>query len=59
MLTKREIEVLKLVKEGFTQIQVSKKLGITQPAVSLFYNNALRKIKDSKEVIKIAEDLGL
>jgi len=59
MLTKREIEVLELKKEGFSQIEISKRLKISQPAVSLFYNNALRKIDTSRETIKIAEELGL
>jgi len=59
MLTKREIEVLQLVKEGLTQIEISKKLKISQPAVSSLYTNALRKIRESKEVLRIAEELGL
>jgi transcriptional regulator len=53
MLTKKEIEVLKLKKEGLTQLNIAKKLKISQPAVSSFYNNALKKIKEADEVIKI------
>ncbi len=59
MLTKKEIEVIKLKKKGLTQIEISKKLKISQPAVSGFYNNALRKIKQSKEILKIAKELGI
>ena len=57
MLTKKEIEVLKLVKKGHTQIEISKNLKISQPAVSGLYNNALKKIKDSKEVLRTAKEL--
>ena len=59
MLTKREIEVLGLIRDGLTQIAVSKKIHISQPAISGLYNNALRKIKDSKEVLAIAHNLGV
>ena len=59
MLTQKEIEVLKLKKKGFTQIEIAKKLKISQPAVSSFYNNALKKIKDAEEVLKIKKELGI
>jgi transcriptional regulator len=59
MLTEKEIEVLKLKKQGLTQIEIAKKLKISQPAVSNFYNNALWKIKDAEEVIKLKKELKL
>jgi transcriptional regulator len=59
MLTKKEIEVLKLKKEGMTQIEIAKKLSISQPAVSSFYNNAVKKIKDVEETLKIKKQLGI
>lgn len=59
MLTEKEIHVLKLRKEGFTQKEIAKKLSISQPAVSNFYNNALWKLKDAEETIKIRKELGL
>jgi len=59
MLTKREIEVVRLIKDGLTQIEVSKKLKISQPAISGLYNNALRKIQDSKQTLQIAKELGV
>jgi transcriptional regulator len=59
MLTEKEIEVLKLKKEGFTQTEISKKLKISQPAVSNFYNNALKKIKDAEEILKLKKELGV
>ncbi len=58
MLTEKEISVLKLKKEGFTQIQIAKKLKISQPAVSMFYNNAMRKIRDSHETVRLAKGMG-
>ena len=56
MITNREREVLELAKK-FTQIEISKKLRISQPAVSKLYNNALKKIKDAKEVLELAKKL--
>lgn len=59
MLTEKEIGVLKLKKEGFTQNEISKKLKITQPAVSSFYNNALKKIREAEQIMQIKQELGL
>ncbi|MFH1972271.1 MAG: LuxR C-terminal-related transcriptional regulator [archaeon] len=58
-LTKKELEVLELKKKGFTQIQIAKKLNISQPAVSSFYRNAMLKIKDSYETVKLAKKLRI
>ena len=57
MLTQKEIVVLKLKNQGLTQLEISKELKISQPAVSSFYNNALKKIKDAKEVLRIKEEI--
>ena len=59
MLTEKEIEVLKLKSKGLKQLEISKKLKITQPAVSGMYNNAIKKIRESKEVIRIAKEMGV
>jgi len=59
VLTQKEIEVLKLKKKGLTQLEMAKKLNIAQPSVSSFYNNALKKIKDAKEVLKLKKKLGV
>ena len=59
MLTKKEIEILQLKKKGFTQKEIAKKLNISQPAVSSFYKNALHKIKDAEEVLKIKKEIGV
>lgn len=59
MLTEKEIEVTKLKKQGFTQIEIAKKLKISQPAVSDFYNNALWKLKDAEEVLKLKKELKI
>lgn len=58
MLTHKELAVLELKKQGLTQKQIAEKLGISQPAVSSFYNNALKKIADAQEVLRKARDLG-
>ena len=59
MLTEKEIEVLKLRRKGLKQIEIAKKLDISQPSVSAFENKAYKKIKDSAEVLKIAKELGI
>lgn len=59
MLTEKEIEVLTLRKRGWTQNKIAKKLKITQPAVSCFYNNALKKIKDAGEIIHFKKQLKI
>ena len=59
MLTTKEIEVVKLKKKGLTQIEIAKKLKISQPAISNFYNNAMHKIGDAEAVIKLKKELKL
>lgn len=59
MLTEKEVEVLKLKVKGLTQLEIAKKLKISQPAVSSFYNNALKKIKDAEEVLKLKKEIGV
>ena len=59
MLTEKEVEVLKLKEKKLTQQEIAKKLKISQPAVSSFYNNALKKIKDAEEILRIKKELGV
>jgi transcriptional regulator len=59
MLSEREKEVLKLKLEGKTQLEIARRLKISQPAVSNFYNNALWKIKDAEETIKLKKEMGV
>ncbi|MBC8500845.1 MAG: helix-turn-helix domain-containing protein [Nanoarchaeota archaeon] len=59
MLTQKEIEVLELRAKELTQIEVSKKLGISQAAVSNFEKNALRKIREARQTLEEAKRLGL
>ena len=59
MLTEKEIGVLKLKNAGLTQLEIAKKLKISQPAVSNFYNNALDKIKDAQEILKLKKEWGV
>ena len=59
MLTEKEIRVLELRAKKLTQIEVSKKLGISQAAVSHFEKNALKKIKEARETIKTARKLNI
>lgn len=59
MLTEKEIEVLRLKKDGLTQTEIARKLKITQPAVSNFYKNALNKISEAEEIIKLKKELKI
>lgn len=59
MLTKKEIEVLELRKEGLLQSEIASRLKISQPAVSNFLNNAYAKIKDAKLVVEKSKKLGV
>ncbi len=59
MLTEKEIEVLRLRTQGFTQSEIARKLKISQPAVSSFYNKALKKIGEAEETIKIKKEIGV
>ena len=59
MLTKKEKCILELRKKGLRQEQIAIKLKISQPAVSAFENNALRKIKGAKSILEFAKGLKI
>jgi len=59
LLTEKEIQVLELRAKKLIQVEVSKKLKISQAAVSHFEKNALRKIKEAEQTLQIVKKLGL
>ena len=59
MLTKKERQVLELRKSGLKQNEIASKLRISQPAVSAFLSNALRKIRDAEKIVGFAKKLGV
>jgi len=59
MLTKKEKEILELRKKKLKQSEIGSKLNISQPAVSAFENNAIRKIKEAKMIVEFAKKLGI
>ena len=59
MLTKKEKQILELRKKGFKQLDIASKLKISQPAVSAFESNALRKVRDAEKSIKFVKDFGI
>lgn len=59
MLTKKELEVLRLKKQGLIQDEIASKLKITQPAVSNFYRNAVAKIRSAKKILDTANKMGV
>jgi Tfx family DNA-binding protein len=58
-LTEKEIIVLQLRAQGLTQVEVAKRLDISQAAVSDFEKNAKQKFTDAERTIQLATDLKL
>jgi len=60
-LTKREIEVLKLVKEGFLSKEISDKLTISFHTVNTHRQRVIEKlgVNNSMEAVVLASKLGL
>ncbi|MEZ4913596.1 MAG: LuxR C-terminal-related transcriptional regulator [Chitinophagales bacterium] len=60
-LTKREIEVLKLVKDGFLSKEISDKLAISLHTVNTHRQRVLEKLgaNNSMEAVMLALKLGL
>ena len=56
MLTEKERQVLELRKKGLTQVEIAAKLKISQPAVSAFENNAIRKIREANEIVNFVRN---
>jgi len=59
MLTEKEIEVLRLRSKGFSQVEVSKKLKISQPAVSHFEKSAYKKIESAKKIMELVKEMKI
>ena len=60
-LTKREVEVLKLVKDGFLSKEISSKLAISVHTVNTHRQRFLEKLgaDNSFEAVKFASNFGL
>ena len=59
MLTEKEIQVLELRAKKLLQIDIAKKLGVSQATVSHFEKNALKKIKEAEGTLEIANRLKI
>lgn len=59
MLTEKEKQILELRKKDLKQKEIASKLKISQPAVSAFENNALKKIRNAKKIMEFAKKLGV
>ena len=59
MLTKKEKQILELRNKGLKQSEIASKLKISQPAVSAFENNTIRKIHDAKKTMEFVKRLGI
>jgi len=59
MITEKEIKILELRKKGLKQKEISKKLNISQPAVSKFESNIKKKVKEAKNTIEIIKKMGV
>jgi transcriptional regulator len=56
-LTDKEKTVLQLRSEGLTQIEVAKRLKISQAAVSDFEKNGQLKFREAQETIEFMKSL--
>ena len=59
MLTKKEKQILELRKKGYRQVDIASKLRISQPAVSSFESNAIRKKRGAKQVMDFVKKMRL
>tara|TARA_B100001971_G_scaffold8012_1_gene6571 strand:+ start:291 stop:485 length:195 start_codon:yes stop_codon:yes gene_type:complete len=59
MLTKKEKEILELRSGNLKQKQIASRLKISQPAVSAFETNAIRKIREARDIIKFVKEQGI
>ena len=59
MLTTKEKQILELRKKGLKQSEIASRLKISQPAVSDFENNALKKIRNAKKIMEFTKKLGI
>ena len=58
MLTNKEKQILELRKKGLRQFEIADKLHISQPAVSYFEQNAIRKIRQARKITEFAKKIG-
>ncbi len=60
-LTEREVEILQLISEGYTNADIGEKLFLSKRTVEGHRHNLINrlKVKNSAELIKIAERNGL
>ncbi len=56
-LTKRQAEVLRFAAFGYSQEEISKRLGISQPRVSTVLRTANEKVEKAKAVLEFYEEL--
>lgn len=61
LLSKRQLEVLDLVKDGLTSSEIAEKLGVKDGSVRNQLSNVYRvlRVKNRREAIKRAIEFGL
>ncbi len=57
ILTKRQIEILKLRKKGYSQTEVAKKLGTSRANISSTEKSALENIRRAERTIEMVKAL--
>jgi Tfx family DNA-binding protein len=55
ILTRRQMEVLKLRNEGYSQDEITKRLGTTKQNISTIEKMALRNVKRAENTIKFVK----
>lgn len=59
MLTSKEKQILEMQGKGLTQTEIAARLKISQPAVSSFKVNAIRKINEAKDTMDFVRKLKI
>ncbi len=59
LLTERQLQILELRKQRFTQEETAKKLGISRQDVSILERRAIRNINTAADTIQMAENIGV
>lgn len=59
-LTKRELEVLRLICEGLSNVQIGERLGVSTATIRSHHKSILKKLKVNKTIllVRIAMENG-
>ncbi len=61
LITKRELEIIKLIAEGLTDLEIAKELKLSYNAIRLYINNSTLKLgaTNRTNLIHVAHQKGV